>query len=462
MYQQSLCDQSKVRRHPALIHYRFVPNYIYKQDFPCCKGLDHSELFPGSEYRFRGMYTTAMNYVKMLAVVIILIAFFQAPKSSKTDSSRILIQVFVYYTLFILLRGTIMFNLPVNSGHEETSLYGIIRYFLVYEYSALSFFLIPFDIKEMSYYRPLAYLCTILCLINIFLFQSELFSFNTFGTTSIVIDNELLSIRQLIRICFIGLSAIVLFSYSLKNFKKAWFDYVPLIVIVLYGVAQVAGGGRGGSVTALVYFVFMLYFFLKSDTSKSNSSFMSYLVRFLIVAVIIYEAYNFMFLSGNSDFLFSRLFEGGIKSGEIRGENRGMFTGALTQDLNEHSWAWIIGKGANGSFMINGIPRGTIEWGFMYLILKGGILYLILYIALLLKSFYLGFFKSNNMFCKAMAVLCLICVYTLIPFGLPAVSLEFVLVWHYIRLINTNSVRLMTDSEIKRSINQKFNSRVQS
>lgn len=406
-----------------------------------------------------GMYSSAVNYVKILAVIIVLIAFFKAPKNNRVDNSPRLIQLFAYYTIFIILRGSLLGHLPINMGGEITSVYGVIRYVLISEFSSISFLLIlcvliPFDSRELQYYRPLAYICIIMCLVTAWVYKNELFSFDTRGTTSIVVNDELLTIRMLIHNCFIGVSFILLYGCCLRVFKKSWFDYFAMFIVIIYGVAQVAGGGRGGSVTALLYILCLIYFFLKNKTKKIG--FFTKLLRIIIAILLVYGVFYFLFRTENADFLFSRMFEDGIESGQIRQENRSYFTDALLAELDSHPWEWIIGKGINGSFFVGGQLRSTIEWGFMYLILKGGLIYMILYIAVLLRTFFLGFFRSNNVFSKAMAALCLLCAYSLIPFGLPRVSLDFVIVWHYVRLVNTNSVRNMTNDEIMVLINSKI------
>lgn len=403
---------------------------------------------------FFSLYIEAANSVKMLAVLVFIYAFIKAPKSLPKGSSNSLITVFVYYTIFILIRGAFLGSFPVGSGREITSIYGIIRNFIVYEHSALSFFiilfiLVPFDIREFRFYRYMALFCTFICLINIYLYKDDLFSFHTFGMTSIIDpDGEYLSIRHLIRFCFIGMGAILIFIYSIRDFKRNWIDYLTILVIVLYGMSQVAGGGRGGAITSFLYITFMLYFMLKNTSPRGWSLVISKMLVFAVAIVIIYGTYYLIFETDASDFLFSRLFESGEFSDELKESTREHFVNNLVTDLNNHPWAWFIGKGVNGAYVVNGGLRGTIEWGYWHLILKGGIFYLILYVYLLLKTFYLGFFKSNNVFSKAMAILCFMCAYSLIPFGLPMVTLDFVLVWHYVRLINTKQVRDMTDAEI--------------
>lgn len=397
------------------------------------------------------IYSNYFNYVKLLAVVVILWGFIKSPK--KQYQTNLLLAFFTAYTVFVFIRGSLVGNLPVDGGREIGSIYGIIQYFLTYPHSPLVyivilFLLVPFDKREIRYYRLLGYACTFLCLLNVFLFRNELFIYDSFGVTHILKDGEYLSIRHLITMCFVGLGFVLILAYGQKSFKLPnWFTYLPILIILLYALAQVAGGGRGGSVTALVYIIFLVYFLLKSN---DQTSVFRFIFKWGVIVFVVYGVYYVLFKSNITDFLFSRLFEGGEMSGELKESTREGFVDFLIRDLDNHPLAWLIGKGCNGSYPLgDGTLRGAIEWGYMFLILKGGIIYLVLYVSVLLRSFYLGFFKSNNNLSKAMAVLCLVCAYQLIPFGLPEVSIGFVLVWRYVRFINTREMRMMTDTEIK-------------
>ena len=90
--------------------------------------------------------------------------------------------------------------------------------------------------------------------------------------------------------------------------------------------------------------------------------------------------------------------------------------------------------------------RSAMEWGYLWLILKGGIVYFLAYIYLLIKPAILGIFRSNNQ---------LIQVLSLIPFGVPAVSTLFLLTWHGARLISDPQFRRLSDEEIDLMINSK-------
>lgn len=83
---------------------------------------------------------------------------------------------------------------------------------------------------------------------------------------------------------------------------------------------------------------------------------------------------------------------------------------------------WIFGRGWFGAYYdpIFNKPRLGVETGYLTLILRGGLFYLIPYVIILLFSFYNGYFRSNNLFCKSFGILCLMQIINLYPFGWPA------------------------------------------
>ncbi len=412
--------------------------------------------------------TSFLGYiVKLLSVGFILWTLIKAPKRNKKGKLSTIISLFVGYTVFILLRGTIIGRVPVDMGHQVTSIYDIVQFFLWSQYSSLSFIvilfiLVPFDPKEIGCYRVFAYICTALCLIGVIRYGDNLFNATTFGQTDLTINGRELSIRNLITASFIGLGAVYLHAYNYNLFRKSILDYFPLVVLVIFFVSTVAGGGRGGSATAFIYCIGALFFYIQGAKDKRRHSPFRIIT---IVAVIVAAVYGlrYMYITGYFDFLFLRLFEGGEIGGELNESSREFYLSNLVDYLNSHPLAWVFGRGANGYYTVsNGTLRSTIETGWWYMILKGGIIYLVLYVYLLLKAAYLGFFKSNNQFVKSLGVLCLIRAYTLIPFGLPDVSLEFVMIMHFVRLINSDSLRNMSDAEIKMLINERTRSRTYS
>lgn len=119
---------------------------------------------------------------------------------------------------------------------------------------------------------------------------------------------------------------------------------------------------------------------------------------------------------------------------------------------------WIFGRGWFGQYydtQITGGYRSTFEIGFLYLILKGGILYLIPYVLLLILSSWYGFTKSNNVLCKAFAAICFVRVVNLATFGIPFFTISEFIVWIGVYICNSKYYQNLSDEEISTILIQK-------
>ena len=113
---------------------------------------------------------------------------------------------------------------------------------------------------------------------------------------------------------------------------------------------------------------------------------------------------------------------------------------------------WLVGRGINGTYycpIFKEVNRGIIETGYLYIILKGGIVNLALYVYFLLYSAYLGFFRSKNMLTKAMAFYLLVHFILLKPWGIPSFSIEYVVVWIFVLFCQSETWRMKSDTVIK-------------
>lgn len=411
---------------------------------------------------FLAMYSEKANLIKLPASIVVLWSFFTAKKNYNFDTSKQLVIVFITVTIFVLFRGSLWGNFPVADWIGEVhGVYGIVRVFLVNPFGGLSyvimlFVLIPFNKKELCYYRHIAFFCSLFCIINCIIFHDALFDFTTRGKTELESAlSDTISIRTLTSSAFVGMGAILLSAFSANTFKKLRTCYLSMIVVVLFSVAGFAGGSRGATISAFINIGIMLMLYLKGTRDRKPNKAFTMAFRTALVSVFVYIFYDFIIQSHALDFVLTRFFYGG-QVGDFVESNRTIYINAVVNELNVHPWAWIIGKGINASYMLGTMAvRSNIENGFMHLILRGGIVHLVLYVCILLRAAYLGYFKSNNLLSKAMAAMCFLRLYSLFIFGLPMVVLEFLMVWHFIRLLNTNEFRMMSDIQVKQLINRK-------
>ena len=132
----------------------------------------------------------------------------------------------------------------------------------------------------------------------------------------------------------------------------------------------------------------------------------------------------------------------------------------------------IIGRGLNGTYFCPGVERAWsstaedkahrdlddrvyIESGFLQLILNGGVIYLFLYMIVLIPAIIIGLFFSRNLFVKGCAILILLFILDMIPFGLPTFSFRHFIVWFCVAICFSQKMRLMQEEEITAFLNKK-------
>jgi hypothetical protein len=125
----------------------------------------------------------------------------------------------------------------------------------------------------------------------------------------------------------------------------------------------------------------------------------------------------------------------------------------------------LFGRGIDGVYfcpLITDDPtvdavdyRELIECGYLQMVLKGGYLYLVLFLAILLPAAYLGLFKSNNLLAKASAFIILLWLIDMGPYGLPALSFRYLLVWISVGACYSETIRLASESSITALLQKK-------
>ena len=223
--------------------------------------------------------------------------------------------------------------------------------------------------------------------------------------------------------------------FLLKSFltDKQW--RYSAINILLASVLYLLTARRS-SIFGVSLFIVASYFIVFKKTAKSK------FLLLLVLSLLGFGLYN----SGLLDFLLSK----------VDNDSRSGVEMEFMLYMGDNIQYWIFGKGAMGTyydsspifFDIDGM-RQEIETGYLHLILKGGIIYLALYIIVLIRAFYYGWFKSNNDFVKAFAAFALIAVLELIPYGIPSFDFKYFALWLGVGFCFNKTIRVKTNEEIK-------------
>ena len=221
-------------------------------------------------------------------------------------------------------------------------------------------------------------------------------------------------------------------------FKK----YLPKLHWILYFLTAIGSllmttymARRGGSVTMIMYLAFCWLLYLACNKRSSKVQLV------LAGAIIAFSAYTIF--TNNAEGYFSTLVERGTT------DSRSGVEEAFYDDMDLKSW--LFGRGWFGTYYDKSfnLDRLGVETGFLTLILRGGLLYVIPYISLLFFSGLRGLFHSNSIFVKSFAIMSLMHIFELYPFGWPDFTFKYFIVWLGVYVCNKRSYLKLTDEEVK-------------
>lgn len=231
-----------------------------------------------------------------------------------------------------------------------------------------------------------------------------------------------------------SLAPVVIMVYFKKylNVKQwKWFliAYVGSILI------QAFLARRGGLVMSVLYLVLAWGMYALND--KRTSKFKMVLLAAVVIGL------GYMLFSNMADSFFATLIERGSE------DTRDGVEVSFYDDMKSQS-DWLFGRGWFGQYYEPNFKvfRSSIETGYLALILRGGYLYLIPYVAVLALTVFNGYFKSNNLFSKSFAIICLMQIISLYPYGWPAFNFFHFIIWIGVWVCNLPQVRKMTDKQI--------------
>jgi len=209
-------------------------------------------------------------------------------------------------------------------------------------------------------------------------------------------------------------------------------------------------GSRGILMDYIILLLFMIVFRLRSPFLEFADRMRIYFAGLIVIILVM--AFGYL---ATSSYVFQRGF-----SKDAFEESRSVVFQDFFLDFSSTT-DWVIGRGLDGtvfrSLNIDEERAGYIENGFLTVTLKGGLLYLIPFILILLRASYLGFFRSNNDMVKAMAALLLIYVMMMIHFNLPAYTTRYVFIWIATSTCFTPVLRNYSNEEIYQAMNGDLN-----
>lgn len=236
---------------------------------------------------------------------------------------------------------------------------------------------------------------------------------------------------------------LILNATYLSN-RKVNISFIIIFISILF-LTYLA---RRSSLVTLLGFVISGYFL--NLMNKSKSKLFRYFPLIIIISAFLLSSQYF---NNYREVLFNKIT---LRFSE---DTRTDVFGMFFYDLKDNM---LFGKGMNGTYYcpfvsdieVDGVNfeaveyRNIIENGYLQLLLTGGVVHIIIFLLVLLPAAILGIFKSSNQFSMACGVLILLWLLDMVIYGLPRLSLHYIVVWICVGICFKSSIRRMTNDEI--------------
>lgn len=343
-----------------------------------------------------------------------------------------------YAYLIYLIWLTLIALIPVFSGQNYSyhsyhpySRYGLFSYIIP--------FVGLFGVEFVSFRKTFGYAA----IFSVIGFVSFIIGFNDVQTAAIegVIFNqdEGLGSGQIAQQYFqwfiLSFLTILCLEFVPKRYRKlAIFATFFSTILMLYL-------GRRGSVFMFgLYSIGAIYLYLiRSSRVNFSLKFLAFVLSIIMLTMTIENLAHSSF-----NLFFERLNE----------DTRSTVDLALMNYLTDEN-AWLFGKGIEGTYPHDAFsdPRYVHETGYLYLILKGGLVNLFLFVYLMCHAAFKGLYRSRNRLVRGLSFYVLLHVIYLIPFGIPTFTLEYVFLWISFVCCESSFLRGLSNEEIKDYIN---------
>ena len=377
-----------------------------------------------------------LNYI---GLILMILAFNGLPYSCfpKNGKFVFIFKLYFFWSVIIFIRGFL----------GLTDFRDFMFYLIEYKFGPISFVILPAAVMfgtNIFFYKKLfkwIYAYAIAFIVMSFLFLLPILN-SSFSWAKIYENTGI--VENLIKSLFLPASFGLLTIY-LQNRK------IKISILIAFGLALIisvffARRNLIFSVGLAVIFTAILYTF--SSTSKK--------VKFLFIFTFtLFLALSSSIITDNlsSDkfkFITLRIDEDIISSRD--GIQTDMF-----KDFDDAPLDYLWGRGGNGTYYtsdpelaeLDGGQRRSMETGYLALILKGGLIYLLLHLLILVFAVYKGLFRSNNKLIKAAALFILIAILELGPAGCNRATLYSLMTWFFVGMCYSPKIRNMDNKTIK-------------
>lgn len=386
-------------------------------------------------------FPSAIKYLISFSVLCFLL-YYRYTTPYKPDPGHIYKGILSFFVLWsIILLGAVIINphselWPTLSFPQRV--FGQPNFFLPYVFPIFvlySKFSIDFFINLIKY-------------ASIFLFLAVLVEMYTLLSGVSIADKEQ---QSRVLLFDLGSSFLLLISHLSK---KKYIFHAAVFYLLLRIILLAQWGRRAMFLDALLVIAAMVITRLKTVYLTFNDRMKMYFTGFILV---------FIFLSVSHIISSIYIFQRGFNQ-EAQEETRGFVYEAFFRDLNTAP-EYFFGRGIGGT-IVRDVDSGRIvdfvESGYLILLFKGGLLYLIPFLIILMRAFYLGFFKSKNYIVKALAILILIYMISMYGWNWPDLSARYLFLWISVSGCYNAELRSINNETIFTLINTEKGKRLRS
>lgn len=292
---------------------------------------------------------------------------------------------------------------------------------------------IPFKYYNFSYFLRIATVFAVISIILFLVFMPRIFYESQLLAAGYDGDN---GFGAQFAYIYVPFAFIVLCSKYIK--KSVWI--INSIALFLSLMMYMVAARRGASVTTACLFILNIYLLYKNIHGREKA--ITTIIIAIFGAILIWT-----FINGSAfDYIQKRGFE----------DTRSGVDEALMAQMTPIEK--FFGKGLNGRYYYPityddiyspwGGWRYGSETGFYNIVLKGGYLMAFVYILLLAIPAIKGLLMSNNILCKAGGFYILLSLVELYPFGWLAFNMKFLIIWMFVAMLGSRSIRHMNDIQI--------------
>lgn len=370
-----------------------------------------------------------VKYVLSIFVLSVFLFYFftKSTKEILNNQFRLIFLWFIVYSLILLITSLLRFNQLIFIQR----LFADRTFFIPYLMPLLILF-INIDLKFFQSVIKLGFLfipiviISLLCILVFAQSQTRWLEHFEFVNIFNICSNFLLLVAH----------------YS----KRKYLQLSIVLYYLLYILLALIYGRRGLVISGLLLIISMLYIRLRSPLITIKRRTRIYLLG--IASVFLFISLGYLV---QSTYAFERGFS---KAGFEQSRS------AVFDDFFEDFRSiddWIFGRGIEGRVYRSIKSEGSldiIEQGYLTIILRGGLLYLIPFVLIFVKGIYLGLFKSNNDLTKSLAIIALLHLALMFYFNLPDYSTYYIFTWIAVVSCFNTKIRNYSDIEIYKMINR--------